>query len=408
MDRREFLMGTGAASALSLLPLAGWAGANGGAAAAGAGTTTESGAALAELVAKLEEADELYLGPEFGITRAADKADGHRYLMHALQIGLHLHLESDPERPIFKRIVSPTQKSLGDNPDAIYYEAPIRGDRGYRVRGKVAGAVYVSFTVEGGAAGGAYPEGVVGTINSDEFTTAEDGSFEILLGPDVSGPNTLRLAPNARSLTTRHYFEEEASVAADPLRHVDLVITPTEDPGPAPTPDDASVAAAIRRVTAYVHGLTLGMGRAQDRPQESWVSTVPNVFNPPAKPGNMAFAAVDNAYTMAPYVLMPDEALEITGRFPKCRFANVVLWNRFLQSYDYLSRRISLNRAQTRLDADGRYRMVIAHQDPGVPNWIDTEGRVSGTVYWRFMLPEGEIETPRAVVRKLADIRAGA
>jgi hypothetical protein len=42
--------------------------------------------------------------------------------------------------------------------------------------------------------------------------------------------------------------------------------------------------------------------------------------------------------------------------------------------------------------------MVLAPRDPGVPNWIDTEGRPFGIVFWRFMLPEGEIETPRAEV----------
>ena len=46
--------------------------------------------------------------------------------------------------------------------------------------------------------------------------------------------------------------------------------------------------------------------------------------------------------------------------------------------------------------AHASYRLVVAHRDPGVPNWLDTEGRPFGMVFWRFMLPEGEIETPRA------------
>jgi len=31
--------------------------------------------------------------------------------------------------------------------------------------------------------------------------------------------------------------------------------------------------------------------------------------------------------------------------------------------------------------------MILAHRDPGLPNWIDTEGRPFGLVFWRFMLP---------------------
>ena len=105
------------------------------------------------------------------------------------------------------------------------------------------------------------------------------------------------------------------------------------------------------------------------------------------------------------YVLGPDQALVMAGRFPECKFANVCLWNRYIQSYDYNNRRISLNRAQTKLEADGRYRLVIAHEDPGVPNWIDTEGRPFGMVYWRFLLPMGEVETPSAEVVDLATLR---
>ncbi len=404
MDRRDFLLGAGGAGLLPAF-LGTFKAQPAGAAAGGAGVETESRRALKELIETLEAVDTRYLGAEFGITRPTDVADGHRYLMHVLQTGLRLHLESDPELPRFQRIVSPTQKSLGDNPDGIYYEAAIRGDRSYRVRGKMNGAVYASLTVEGGGgAGGAYPTGVAATINSDEFEVDAEGRFELRLGPEAPARNGLRLPPNARSLTTRHYFEEPRPVAGDPLRHVDLVIEPTQDPGPPPTANDARIAAGVRRVIAYIKGLTLGMGRPGERPLPAWVSTTPNHFNAPAKPGRLAFAAVDIAYSMAPYRLGPDEALLLTGTFPRCRFANVVLWNRFLQTYDYLHRPISRNRAQTRLEADGSYRFVVAHRDPGAPNWLDTEGRESGIIYWRFMLPEGAIQTPLAKLVKWSEV----
>jgi hypothetical protein len=50
------------------------------------------------------------------------------------------------------------------------------------------------------------------------------------------------------------------------------------------------------------------------------------------------------------------------------------------------------------LEPDGTFRAVIAHRDPGVPNWLDTEGRPFGLVFWRFFLPEGPIDTPQAEV----------
>ncbi len=110
---------------------------------------------------------------------------------------------------------------------------------------------------------------------------------------------------------------------------------------------------------------------------------------------------------MAPFLVPAGQALVIEGRWPDdCRSANVCLWNRHMQTFDYASRTISLNRKQTKLEADGSYRMVIAASDPGVPNWIDNEGRFSGIVYWRFLLPEGEIETPQASVVPIATLKA--
>ena len=41
--------------------------------------------------------------------------------------------------------------------------------------------------------------------------------------------------------------------------------------------------------------------------------------------------AVDIAYGAGRFLLKPDEHLIITGKMPDCRFANVVLWNRYLQ-----------------------------------------------------------------------------
>ena len=48
--------------------------------------------------------------------------------------------------------------------------------------------------------------------------------------------------------------------------------------------------------------------------------------------------------------------------------------------------------------------MLLSARDPGLPNWIDTEGRPMGIVFWRFMLPEGEIETPKAELVSLESL----
>ncbi len=368
---------------------------------------TASRRAFGELLDTLREIDARYLGPEHGITEARDDADGHRLLMHLVESAVVMQFELDPDHPSWRRIVTPTRKALGDNSDAIYFETPVNPRLTYRVRGNLAGAAYTSFTVEAGAVEGRYSTRTAGVINDTQFDVGPDGSYELILGGPERERNWLALPDDAAAVITRHYFEEPEPAAADLLRVIPLTIEPLEaQPPPAPW-DDTSVAAGIRRVTTYLRGRTIDQPVRGTAPLPSWVGLVPNVFPAPEMPGDLAFSAFDAAYSMAPYALGPDEALVVTGRWPECKFANVCLWNRFLQTYDYVNRRVSLNRASTVLEADGSFRMVLAHRDPGVANWIDTEGRPSGQVYWRFFLPEGPIETPQATVVPFADVAAG-
>jgi len=92
-----------------------------------------------------------------------------------------------------------------------------------------------------------------------------------------------------------------------------------------------------------------------------------------------------------------------TGEVPPGRFANVMLWNRYYQTYDYANRRISLNRRQTKLEPDGSFKMIVAHKDPGAPNWLDAEGRPRGFIFWRFLLPEGDIAPVETKVVKVTE-----
>ncbi|MCA9512116.1 MAG: DUF1214 domain-containing protein [Myxococcales bacterium] len=372
---------------------------------------TESQKKLFELLDVLREASERRYGPEWGIEQPGDVAEGQRNLLHFLQGGLYSHMEADPARPVFRRIVTNTRKFRGDNPDAIYFDAHVRGDLEYLVRGHMAGAVYFSVTIEEGPGEAHYATGTAAGLNDSEMDIAADGSFEIFVSANDPGDgrNWLRLSPTAQSITTRHYFEDEVCASADPSRPVPLSIEVLGDPGPPRVWNDATIAAAIARVVHFVRDDTLGQAPRKPEDQPTWVSTTPNVFHPPEKPGSMAFSAMDIAYAMCPYVCGPDQALVMTGRFPECRFSNVNLWNRYMQTYDFDNRRVSLNRKQTTLEADGSFRMIISHTDPGDAvtkgNWLDTEGRPFGIVYWRFLLPEGPIETPKIEAVPLASLK---
>ena len=200
---------------------------------------TESRRAFADLLELLATIETDYLSPERGITDPADDADGHRFLMHLLESAVTIAFETDPDRPDLRRIVTPTRKALGDNPDAIYFEAPINPARSYRIRGNVAGAVYTSITIEAGPTDGGYGTRTAGVINDTQFDISPDGRYEITLGGAPQGRNWLGLPADAAHVTTRHYFEEPSPAAADPLRVVPLTIEALDEAAPPAPWDDA-------------------------------------------------------------------------------------------------------------------------------------------------------------------------
>jgi hypothetical protein len=414
LERRSFLQALGALAAVPFVGCASGSAASSARPASSPGDATsapavapafgEAGRAFDELLASLSRLRDGSLTPAFQITSAQDVAEGHRHLLHVLEQALIVELESTPTHPLAQHQVSPVRKSNGDNADAIYYSTPLAPGRTYRLRSNQAGAVYSSVTIEAGGEPGGYAGRIAGVINDTQYDVAADGRFEIVLGGPPRDRNWIALPDDVSRISTRHYFENLRSAATDPLLHVPMEIECLDPQPPPPHPDEHSIADAIRRVERYVRTRTLEMPRPEKLP--AWVSTTPNVFAPPQKPGSLAYAAADAAYTMAPFAIAPDEALVLRGRLPACRFANVMLWNRFLQSYDYVNRRVSLNRRQMQLEPDGSYRIVIAHRDPGVPNWLDCEGRTTGQIYWRIMLPEAEVETPRAELVPLASLDA--
>jgi hypothetical protein len=414
MDRREFL--TGSAAGLSLVAASEWlapraARAAPEAATAGAAPASDgsaASAALHELRDVLGQLEAAFATDAWGLRGPVDRAEARRLAMFHLHHAIEVYFEPSPERPAWKRFVTPEKKLLGDNPDAVYFATPISAAHRYRIRGNTAGAVYTSFTVELGGGDGGHPAGLGATLNDAEFEIAPDGSYEIVASAQKpERGNWLRLDPGASSLSTRHYYERETSIAADQLHHVPLAIDRIDATAPPPPPSDASVAAGIRRVAQFLR-TSVQPARRDPAQLPPWVSLVPNQFPRPKKDDSntqVGFAAKDNVYSMAPFVLGDGEALVIRGRFPKCRFANVVLWNRFTHTFDYRFRRVSLNRKQTQLEADGSFKIVLAARDPGVANWLDTEGRPSGSVFWRFQLPEEEIAPLEAKVVRVADAK---
>jgi hypothetical protein len=72
---------------------------------------------------------------------------------------------------------------------------------------------------------------------------------------------------------------------------------------------------------------------------------------------------------------------------------------------DFLYRPTSYTPARTKVDSDNVVRLVLAHDDPGVHNWVDTQGYPDGNLTYRNLLSQNPA-TFRTKLVKRADLMA--
>ena len=75
----------------------------------------------------------------------------------------------------------------------------------------------------------------------------------------------------------------------------------------------------------------------------------------------------------------------------------------FVESMDFLHRQVSYSPARTKVDSDNVVRFVMAHDDPGVHNWLDTQGFPEGNLGYRNLLSQNPA-TFRSKLVKRAEV----
>jgi hypothetical protein len=85
------------------------------------------------------------------------------------------------------------------------------------------------------------------------------------------------------------------------------------------------------------------------------------------------------------WTLAPEEVLVVEVTPPECDYWNFQLNNHWMESLDYCHYRISVNKHEAVYRDDGSVRVVVAHEDPGLPNWLTTAGHDRGTMCWRWI-----------------------
>ncbi len=326
---------------------------------------------------------------------AFERAEGFRYLSRLTRVALESFIEfADPAFPVLRRPAHETVKIGADNPDNHYQSAAIRGDYEYRIRGNRGTIHYLGIGSYAGGYGSAGRRGQDGYVETKDLEIAPDGSFELIVSAREQPGNWLPMQPDSSLLIIRQTYQDKATERIAALSIERLGGPPTPAPLSAARLDEGLQAAA-----AYVHATASlftdwAEGFAK-RPNEL----------PRLDPAVAAAAHGDPniAYYHGYWEIAPDEALVIDLTPPRCDYWNFQLDNYWMESLDYRYHRIHVNHYGAKRRPDGSVRLVIADDDPGADNWIDTAHHRRGTLCLRWIGADSHPEPATRVV-KLAEL----
>jgi hypothetical protein len=324
----------------------------------------------------------------------AERALCARHLARQLVMALQAELEhGDPANPSFHRYEEPWVQWGGPNPDNVYTRAAIDPAATYRVWGDVAGVRAALFSLVDGDMHLA-KFGVFSECTLADLEIAPDGTVELWISPERHEGNWIASHPDARMFLVRQYLCDWQHDRAATLT-IERV-----DASGAPARFAASdLVPALERAATWV-----------EKSMDYWCTYVERArgslaHNEIAPPGTPRGGAPTIAYGAGWWDLAPDEALLITTDIPDADYWGWTVHHRYrLDSGDFAGRQTSLNMAQAVADADERFRFVVAHTDPGVPNWIDTERQPEGMLVYRSIGTRSR-PTPEARVVPLAAVR---
>ena len=322
------------------------------------------------------------------------RADAFRFLAQNLGQAFDLALETrDPAYPQIHPLCTPTRKLGGDVADFTYRQAWIDGHHTYKITGRRGTARWLNVTVQGPR-----PEKIPGTdspslhepfgdipetnIFGHQLQTDRDDNFELIIGGDERAGNWLPTTPGTRKLFIREafdaWFETPTTLSIERI-------------GMDVPPETATADVMIESMDWAGDFLT---GAMRDWPEHSWrhsAGVCDPAFTNRFPPNNFADSDSDvKRGRMAAHMvweLKPDEAL-IIEMDDHDGFWIFGMGGVFVGSLDFLHRAVSYTPARTAVDSDHVVRFVMAHDDPGVHNWLDTQGFSNGNLTYRNLMSQ--------------------
>lgn len=306
------------------------------------------------------------------VTDDLTRAEGLRYLTRLIAGALPITMEeSNPQYPRFLQLLSTRLQWGLPSADCHYQWAPVHGDHVYRISGDRGTAKM--FDIES---------------RRNQFARLGEWTLHARLPKAVVGPNNhvdivlsrqrpagaqnwLELPEGPGELIFRQYFYDWNTEQAARLTIVNESAT---------YPPPPLTQAQIRRNAALFCDFLKQATAIFRKSVETYYAAPPNT---------LAFDGIDYGwraiqYGKGPYRCALDEALILECTLPKTEYWNIQIGSHYWEARDYHLRQTSLNGHQAQVEDGGIFRAVIAHQDPGVANWLDAGGHEQGLISIRY------------------------
>jgi hypothetical protein len=377
-----------------------------------------------------------------GARNGRERAEGYRYLIRLISAAHQLELEADRRRPTLSRMMMPIRKFKGDGCDTLYHEAKVDENLEYRFEVTRGDDIFFSATVYAYDERQAYY--IVDNLVDDKIVWSErDGRPYAEIHLSAERPegvdNWVQLKGDKPILFTREYFPEFVHTTDEGrYQTAQLNIECLTDAGAPDHYTEEDLADGLKKIVDFVEdatdvsiGLSIFAGlnlieydktqRGQkvdvthitegkmllDEPRddEHTPAELAQMIDPKLISNNLPGPGIQ--YLGAWFRLQDDEAILIEGKDVPCRYWSCQILTRYLESGDFRYHQVGLNNQQVKLRDDGSFVIYACHENPGVDNWVSTQGYENAHILIRTLLADPLMEASFSVI-KVADIDPSA
>jgi hypothetical protein len=364
-----------------------------------AGALAYANAQLDKLVAVMRFKLEKHITGWPGDDRELDTHEAIRHLLRDINFGHSAYVEADYENPAFAKMGATSRINFQEpSPDCMYHSVILHSDYRYRITGNRGSASVFQLAVYNGHACdliGWKTHTLVNNFDQPDKLAANQ-RINIVLSrtkpADLGDALWMELPEGPSELHSRQYYGDwETQEPAN------LMIRMESQTFPAKLLTRETAETRFNRLVDLLRVHT-NFYRAG---VEAHLKHGPNEIDQLVIPG----AFEGTSYFPGHFRCKSDQAVIIETEDPGSHYWNTALYQMQFENCDWWARSSSFNFAQVHTDVDGKVRFVASWKDPGVPNWLDTSGRVLNLIAFRFFRPTKTPAKPQLKTVALTDVR---